>query len=181
MDNRILLQKWKEYRYDIYKKLNNTVEQEKLGRELLLKGNFKYYEDLKELNKDNFEMFYKEIIKTLKSSRYVSLSNAYINIILKEDDKKEILEFIKKNHDYIESYIDRVAIDFREEALNLYKNYIVDRSELANNRNMYKNICDSIKRYEKLFGRENSLDIINEFMSRYHRRPAFIDELNKVK
>lgn len=181
MDNRILLQKWKEYRYDIYIKLNNTVEQEKLGRELLLKGNFKYYEDLKELNKDNFEMFYKEIIKTLKSSRYVSLSNAYINIILKEDDKKEIFEFIKKNPSYIESYIDRVVVDFKDESMELYKKYIIDRAELATNRNMYKNVCDSIKRYKKFFGIENSLEIIDEFMSRYHRRPAFIDELNKVK
>ena len=180
-NNNILSDKWKEYRYNIYKQLNNTTEQEKLGRELLFRGYFKYYADLKDLNKDDFDSFYKEIINSFKSSANMYASMLYLKIILKENDTNRILDYLKKNPYIVEEYVDRIAYDYKDEAEELYKNYIFDHAEKSSNRKMYKSVCASIKRYRKLFDSESTSEIINKLLNTYNRRPAFVDELKKLK
>ena len=180
-DNNILVNEWKERRYDIYKNFNKIKEQEKLGKELLLKGNYKYYEDLKEFHKDDHQAFYKEIVNEFKNIKNMERSHAYLSIIVEENDSREILEFIKKDHYYIENYIEYVIDDFKDEAEELYKEWILDKSKQSRNRNMYKNVCSSIKRFNKLLGKDGALKIKNELLDTYKRRPAFIDELQKIK
>ncbi|MBK6375382.1 MAG: hypothetical protein IPF67_20530 [Saprospiraceae bacterium] len=42
--------KWKEIRYEAYKKLSLKAEQARLAKELLFDGQFEYYQELKDLN-----------------------------------------------------------------------------------------------------------------------------------
>ena len=46
---------------------------------------------------------------------------------------------------------------------------------------MYKSVCASINRYRKLFDSESTSEIINKLLNTYNRRPAFVDELKKLK
>lgn len=180
-DSNILVNKWKECRYNIYKTFNKIDEQEKLGRELILKGYYKYYKDLKEIHKNDHEVFYTEIINEFKSIKNMDRSMAYLSIIIEENDSKEILDFITNEPFYIEAYIEYVINDFKDESEELYKKYILNKAKQSNKRSMYKSVCSSIKRFNKLLGKDGALKIRNELLDKYKRKPAFIDELKKVK
>jgi hypothetical protein len=45
----------------------------------------------------------------------------------------------------------------------------------------YKRVCKIIKRYKKIAGREKTKEIINVLGAIYRRRPAFLDEMGKIK
>ena len=62
-----LVTNWKKFRYTAYKFLSLKEEQQKLAKELFLKGDFDYYKDLKELNLENYEEFYTTLKQELKS------------------------------------------------------------------------------------------------------------------
>lgn len=173
--------KWKKLRYEAYKKSLNIESQKELGKELLLEGNFDYYEDLKELEKNNFKEFYENIKKDFKKKRF--LSQIFISIILKENDLDELMEVVLKDNSYIENYGEILSKKFNDEVCKVYKKYILNRAEptYAKSRKDYQKVCRLIKKSKKIIGNENFINIIEELMDLYKRKPAFIDELNKLK
>ena len=42
-------------------------------------------------------------------------------------------------------------------------------------------MCAIIKRYKKIAGKDNVKEIVSELKDKYAKRPAFIDELDKIK
>jgi hypothetical protein len=51
----------------------------------------------------------------------------------------------------------------------------------ASNRGDYKKVCSYIKAYKKAFGVIHSHKLVGELKQKYPRRPAFLDELGKIK
>lgn len=179
--NRTYLRNWKEIRYKIYGYLNKMLEKESLAREMLLDGYEHYYDDLKKMHKDDFDDFYKDIITELRKKKALGYSKPYLYVILKENDKAEIMDYVRKNPFYIEQYIDKINKYYEEEAETIYKNYILKNAEGASERKSYKRVCSSIKKYKRLYGYEKTSEIIMFLHNRYRRRTAFMDELGKIK
>ena len=50
----------------------------------------------------------------------------------------------------------------------------------ANNRDLYKHVCSNIKLLVEFGGKSEADDIITEFKSRYPRRPAMLEELDRL-
>ncbi|EPY2278994.1 SWIM zinc finger family protein [Clostridium sporogenes] len=176
-----LLTKWKEIRYIAYKELSMKEEQQKLARELLLDGNFLYYRELKKLTTEDKEAFYNRLKQELKNFRGWQQRNIYLKVIEEENDLDEIMKFVRKNPEDIETYANMLVDKFKYEVIEVYKKYIKLEASCSSNRKGYQRVCEIIKRYEKIAGKENQQEMINELSVFNRRRPAFIDELSKVK
>jgi len=119
-----LVSKWKKFRYTAYKFLSLKEEQQALAKELLFNGDFEYYRDLKELAAENQDSFYKDLKNELKVKKGWYIDQVFLKLILEENDLEELLEFVRKDPSYIEDYADKLVKTFKEEVIEIYKNYI---------------------------------------------------------
>lgn len=175
-----LVNVWKKERYEAYKKLSLKDEQDKLGRELLLSGNFEYYEELKSLHKGNEKNLYNEILREIKDNRVRYWNNVYLELIIYEGDLEEILNFTRNNPIYIERFADMLINDYREDVIKIYRDYIFQELKLASNRKKYRQICESIKKIGELTTNKEVEKLIDELSLLHSNRPALLDELNKI-
>ena len=180
-ENRYYINEWKEEKYKIYDTLNKYDEKEKLAREMLLNGDVKYYDELKKMHKDDFKEFYKGLIVELRKRKVFGYAHVYLSVILRENDRAEIMDYVRKNPMYIEQYVDRIKKDYKDETEIIYKKYILDSAKGASKRTSYSRICDSIKKYKRLYGKEKADEIIIFLRENYRRKPAFMEELNEIK
>lgn len=175
-----LVLKWKEIRYEVYKKLLLKVEQEKLAKELLFDGNFEYYKELKDLNAKREKTFYNNLKRELKTSKELRVRRMYISLIEEENDLDEILNFVKKNPNSIEGYIDILKYNFKDEVVAIYEKYILNLATYASNRDAYKDICRKLVRYKNVAGKDKQDEVKNILKNLYKKRPAFMDEIGKI-
>ena len=70
---------------------------------------------------------------------------------------------------------------FKEEVNDIYKEYIKSTVSTSSNRRDYQGVCYQITRFKKFSGKQMQMELINELMELYRKRPAFIDELGKIK
>jgi len=177
-----LVSRWKKFRYTAYKSLSLIEEQQTLAKELLLHdGDLVYYEDLKELAVENQEEFYNNLKHELKMRKGWNADHLFLKLIDKENDLEELLAFVRDDPSYIESYAEKLAEHFKDETIDIYKEYIKSAADDSSNRKNYQAVCYKIKKYKKLAGKPKQLELINELMSEYRKRPAFVDELEKIK
>lgn len=176
-----LISKWKRIRYIAYKELSMKEEQEELAKDLLFRGDFEYYRDLKELAKGDKVTFYNSLKQELKKKNGWVGREIYLKLIREENDLDEIMEFVRENPSYIETYGEMLIDKFRDEVIEVYKKYIKLSADSSSNRRAYQGVCVLLKRYKKLAGEKNQKSMINELSALYMRRPAFIDELSKIK
>ncbi|MCM3764956.1 SWIM zinc finger domain-containing protein [Neobacillus niacini] len=176
-----LVTSWKKFRYEAYKELSRKEEQEKLAKELLLVGDFDYYVELRELADGNQTEFYTNIKQELKNGNGWSAKRMYLELIDKENDIDEMMDFVRNNPSNIESYAERLVDRFRDEVIEIYKEHIKVEGKHSSNRRAYQNICKKLKKYKAIAGKENQADLVKELMHLYKKRPAFLDELGKIR
>jgi hypothetical protein len=176
-----LISKWKKYRYIAYKFLSLKEEQQLLAKELLYAGDFEYYQDLKELAKENQGEFYTNLKAEMKTKKGGNKSRIFLRLIEEENDLEEILAFVRDNPRYIEDYAEKLAKPFKEDVIEIYKIFIHSAARTSSNRRDYQGLCQIIKRYKKIAGKPKQVEAINELKNLYKKRPAFIDELEKIK
>ncbi|WP_310199293.1 hypothetical protein [Neobacillus niacini] len=175
-----LLSNWKKYRYRAYQFLSLKEEQQVLAKELLFAGDFEYYHDLKELGNENQGEFYTNIKQELKTKKGWN-TRIFLRMIEEENDLEEILAFVRDNPRYIEDYAEKLVKLFKEDVIEIYKTFIHSAARTSSNRRDYQGVCQIIKRYKKIAGKPKQVEAINELMGLYKKRPAFIDELEKIK
>lgn len=176
-----LVSKWKKIRYLAYKGLSLKEEQEKLAKELLFKGDFEYYKELKELAEGDKSVFYSSLKNEMKKERDWRITDMFRRLIEEENDLDEIMEFVRRNPERIETYAEMLLDQHKEEVIEIYMEIIKSSAKSSSNRKEYKVVCRKIKAYEKIAGKQNQTDLINELRNMYLKRPAFIDELGKIK
>ncbi|KYD11534.1 hypothetical protein MXL46_04845 [Heyndrickxia sporothermodurans] len=91
------------------------------------------------------------------------------------------MEYVKDNTRYIEEYAEKLVKHYKEEVIEIYKEYIKDTARTSSNRRDYQGVCHKIRRYKKIVGKPKQLELINELIALYRKRPAFLDELGKIK
>ena len=175
-----LILKWKQIRYLAYKELSMKDDQRNLAKELLFQGKFEYYKELKELAEDKIS-FYNNLKKELKVKEYWQSKSMFLQIILEEKDLDEIMGYVRENPRSIESYAEILMDKFKDETIEIYKKYIKFEASRASNRSHYKNVCGIIKKYKKIAGKQSQTPIINELTALYRKKPAFLDELSRIK
>ena len=175
-----LILKWKQIRYLAYKELSMKDDQRNLAKELLFQGKFEYYKELKELAEDKIS-FYNNLKKELKVKEDWQSKSMFLQIILEEKDLNEVMGYVRENPTSIDSYAEILMDKFKDEVIEIYKKYIKFEASRAANRSHYKNVCGIIKKYKKIAGKQSQIPIINELIALYRKKPAFLDELSRIK
>lgn len=170
-----LILQWKQWRYEAYKQAGNENDQIKLGHELISKGIFEYYIDLKKLSGPNFNYFY----ESLKKQLALENSNSYSKLITTENDIEAIAAYVEKRPHEIESYLEYLMETHSELAIRLFASNIQLDAAKSNNRKQYQEVCRTIRRFAIIAGIDAGKSIAAELKSTYKRRPAFVDELDK--
>ncbi|WP_374724240.1 SWIM zinc finger family protein [Calidifontibacillus erzurumensis] len=175
-----LVWKWKKYKLQAYERLGNVEKQRKLMLEFLFNNEFSYYAKLKELtNPYEWERVLQDILIHFEKQPYIK--SAYLEILLEEKMYGKLLEYCKRNISSIEIYYQYLLDDYFEEVNGIFKQYIESIAEQASDRKKYKSVCKVIKTYKKVFGDIQGQAIISHLKQKYKRRPAFVDELGKIK
>jgi hypothetical protein len=175
-----LILKWKQMRYKAYKELDLKDNQRNLAKELLFEGKFEYYKELKELAEDKIS-FYDNLKKELKVKEDWHSKSMFLQIILGENDLNEIMGYVRENPSSIDSYADILMDKFKDEVIEIYKKYIKFEASRASNRSHYKSVCAIIRKYKKIAGKQSQIPLVNELIALYRKKPAFLDELSRIK
>jgi hypothetical protein len=91
------------------------------------------------------------------------------------------MDYVRENLTSMDSYAEILMDKFKDEVIEIYKKYIKFEASRASNRSHYKNVCAIIKKYKRIAGKQSQTPIINELIALYRKKPAFLDELSKIK
>ncbi len=175
-----LVFKWKKFRYQAYEYLSLKEEQQALAMDLFLNGKFDYYHDLKKLAADS-DALYHNLKNELKSKSGWSYRELFQQLIETENDAEEMLEYIKRSPEDIEEYAEKLFEYRKDEVIEIYIEHIKSAASIAANRRAYQVVCDKNKNFKKLADKEVQEKLINELIVLYRKKPAFADELGKIK
>ena len=174
-----LVSKWKNFRYAAYKALSLTREQKLLAKDLFMNGDFDFYHELKALAKDS-DQFYVQLKQELQKHSGWQAKRLFQQLIEEEKDIAELMEFVRVYPDCIEKYANYLVDVYQEDIQQIYKEHIKMTANRASNRKGYQDVCQMIRRYERVVGQQLEQEIVNELRNSYRRKPAFVDELSKV-
>lgn len=169
-----------EYRYRAYELMGDIEKQKQLAHELIFKNEYEYYNKLKGLYTiGEWENVLTAIVEKFEQRAYYP--STYLSIIKAENMTGKILEYCKREPYHLaDLYPDIIASHF-DEVNELFIDYINRNAAEANERRKYKGVCKLIKTYNKACGANQTQQIIEELKQKYPRRPAFLDELQKLK
>lgn len=176
-----LVKDWKMFRYAAYQKQGLPKEQKQLAKDLFMGGDFFYYEDLKKFAGANFDSFYQQLKEELRPGRDWRQRELFLTLIETEQDNQELLAVVQKQPPLIEAYADRLYKLYPDEVETMYRTYIEALSKPVANRNRYKDIFRKISHYQKVAGVEKKNVLVSKLKEQYRKRPAFLDELTKMR
>ncbi|QGU00416.1 hypothetical protein SYNTR_1822 [Candidatus Syntrophocurvum alkaliphilum] len=104
----------------------------------------------------------------------------YLKLILEENDLDALIEFVRDDPSRIEEFAYLLNDRFSEEVVDLYKIHIRTKANNSSKRTDYRGVCEILKRYRKIAGKDKQKDMVNELKINYKNKPAFIDELSKI-
>jgi hypothetical protein len=179
-DYRGLVHEWKEYRYQAYEWLGDVEGQRHLGKELLFENEFKYFQKLKGLySTGEWEDVLKEIVDGFKRQKYQP--SAYVSILIQENLTAELLSYCQKHVLTITEYYPYLIKDHLKEVNDVFIQYINESADEATDRKKYRKVCTLIKTYKQACGTISSHHLISELREKHKRRPAFLEELARIR
>jgi len=175
---------FKHYRFKAYVGERDVERQKELAKEFLLNGDFGYYDKLKALySKDDWLKVLEEVLLKVKHSTHHSYYDGegiYVKIVIAEGLNERLLEFCEENVSTITRYLSILLPLFPDEADKIFTNHIYRSAKKASSRPQYMDVCRIILLYEKSFSKK-ATDIKNDLTELYKRRPAFMDELKRIR
>ena len=178
-----LISKWKNLRYKIYEDTGNTADQKKLAYEFTIDGKFDYYIKLRNLYAESEEdtgEWYQIFEDILASVTAPYPKNIYTQILIYENMKPELLDYCKERSSFIADYYTYLLPDYESEVSEIFAEYLRQKANQASARSQYREVCNLIKKYITACGRSNAVKLVKEFKLLYAKRPAFVDELERV-
>ena len=171
---------WNNMLYDIYKTANNTEKQIAQAKKLLLMGNEKFWEVLKQIYKEcgAWNENYESLLDELKDSKRTV---CYRSVLISENEKKRLLEDVMENPYDLFYYGKYLIKENPEQVYELCYKEISESCAQAKDRREYKKITKNIAQLIKWKGNDTAKSLIEELKQRYPRKPALLDELEKVE
>lgn len=175
-----IVHKWKKYQLQAYEGLGDIKRQQEFMLEFLYGNEFSYYARLKQLYQpDEWGEVLQKILKTLENEPY--LSSVYLEILKVEKLNDKLLQYCIRYPSSIQDLYPYLMQDYSVEVNELFKKHIETVAEQASDRKKYKNVCSLIKAYNKVCGDHPVYRMIDDLKQIYRRRPAFVDELEKLE
>ena len=172
---------WNNMLYDIYKTANNRGKSKSAqSKKLLLMGNEKFWGVLKQIYKKcgAWNENYESLLDELKNSRRTV---CYRSVLISENEKKRLLEDVMENPYDLFYYGKYLVGEYPSRYMSLCYKEISESCAQAKDRREYKKITKNIAQLIKWKGNDTAKSLIEELMQRYPRKPALLDELEKVE
>lgn len=171
---------WNNILFHIYEESGNIDKQIVQAKKILFFGNGSFWDVLKEIysKKGIWEMQKAQLLEELKNSRKTI---CYRGILVKENEKRRLLNDLTENPFDIFYYGQFLVKDYPEQIYALCVNDIKKSCAQAADRRMYRKVCKCIKQLIEWNGRDYARELITELKQTYLRKPALIDELEKVE
>lgn len=171
---------WNNMLYDIYRTGNNREKQIAQAKKLLLMGNEKFWGVLKQIYKacGTWNENYKRLLDELKDSKRTV---CYRSVLISENEKKRLLEDVMENPYDLFCYGKYLVKEYPGQIYELCYKEISESCAQAKDRREYKKITKNIAQLIKWKGNDTAKSLIEELKQRYPRKPALLDELEKVE
>jgi len=166
--------------YDIYKTANSTEKQITQAKKLLLMGNEKFWDVLKQIYKKcgAWNENYESLLDELKDSKRTV---CYRSVLISENEKKRLLDDVMENPYDLFYYGKYLVKEYPEQVYELCYKEISESCAQAKDRREYKKITKNIAQLIKWKGNDTAKLLIEELKQRYPRKTALLDELEKVE
>lgn len=123
--------------------------------------------------------------KTLRSelAEHPKIKNryTYIQFLIQEKMTQSLFDVCKSDQSRILELFPHLINDFSDEAAEMFKDATVKEAKTLDSRNAYHSLCRTIKQYDKLYGNDKMMQIIDILKINHKPQPAFIDALRKIK
>lgn len=175
-----LVDKWMHYRLQAYEKLGDVDHKKKLMLLFLYQGDYDYYEKLRNLyHPEEWGKVFREIIAHFEQD--ARPKNAYVKILIQEEMYEKLLNYCNNYPPEIESLHPYLKKVYPDEVCRIFTVFIEDEAEHSSNRSHYRQVCHKIRTFKKVCGKEAARALISKLEDTYVRRPAFIDELTRIR
>lgn len=179
--HRGLVDNWKQMRYIIYEKKNDLSALKSLAAKFVREGKFDYYVKLKALH-DEAEDWPKTLENLLwELDDGIYRQGIYVQILIHEHKKPLLLAYAKKHVHEIVGLHSHLLPEFKPEVADMLRQHILRIAESSSNRKEYQQVCEVLKVLRKVRGSKETVELRDELLRLYHKRPAFADELRKVR
>ncbi|MDR2870222.1 MAG: hypothetical protein LBV04_07220 [Deferribacteraceae bacterium] len=105
----------------------------------------------------------------------------YTKILLIEKEYERLFAFCCSNLSKITEFAAAFPNEYKESTEKLYTKFIWQATANATGRASYKIICRYLKDFGKLYGKDKANELVQQLKAQYRNRPAFVDELEKLK
>lgn len=176
-----LVKKWKERRFEIYQLEKQLDKMRTVSRELALSGEFTYYQKLKALyDATEWAQIYPDILAAFaKQSGY--MRNIYTDVIVEEKEWGKLLVYVQQNPYRVLDFYQQLLADYREQVYEIFSGLILREAAHSNKRSDYQRVCSHLRLLVKIGGSNIVIELVKQLTFEYMRRPAFHEELQKVK
>ena len=181
-----LAKEWYDWMLKIAQAQKDTPKILEYARYLLV-DNFRneqdYYQILKEnVKPEEWDAVINAIVQEIKMKKRWYDSGLIGNIYIREEKWDKLWEMVKENPDLstIERYETYLSKLYSDEIADLYANQILDYLDHNMSRDHYQTACRYIRRMIKLGGKEKADKLIAQLRTLYARRPALMQELDRI-
>ena len=181
-----LAKEWYDWLLKIAQEQNDTPKIIEYARYLLI-DNFRneqdYFQVLKEhVKPEEWEAFVDGIVSEIKAKRRWYDTGLVGTIYIREEKWDKLWEMVKENPTLstIEQYESYLSKHYADEMVDLYAGRILDYLERNMGRDHYQTACRYIRRMIKLGGKAKANNLIAQLRTLYAKRPALMEELDRV-
>lgn len=117
----------------------------------------------------------------MKPKRSTVYTTTYTSILIEENEWEKLLSHVTKQPNRILQYYRDLMPHYPNQVYELFAKVILHESVRAGSREHYQQVCSHLKLLGKIGAKQLALDLTNELLDKYPRKPAFRDELLKVR
>lgn len=171
---------WQFLLYQIYRDWGQRDKQIGQARTLAALGEPKFYQTAKDLLTEDgrWQEEYPKFREELKVSLPVY---TYMEILKEEGETGLLMEQVRLHPDMVFQYGAVLAPQYGDEVFGLCSSAIRKASKGISNRKHYQRLCELLQSLIKFGGSRYAQILINELYEAYPRRPALLEELERVE
>ncbi|RLL43586.1 hypothetical protein D8M04_11700 [Oceanobacillus piezotolerans] len=175
------VKKWKQYRLQVYELQENIEKQQEILLEFVYDNEYEAYRKLKELySPEEWAKVSEEIFEVFENqSGY--LPHVYEYIAKAENRSDKILKYCEKSPSTVSELYPYLIDDYADRVEEIFITYIQTEAENAANRKQYRSVCKKLRTLKIACGKERFTTLVQELKEIYQRKPAFVNELEKVE
>jgi hypothetical protein len=171
-----LVDMWKMYKYKAYEGLGDIQNQRKLALEFVFGNKDEFYFILKDhYTNEEWKHVLGEIVEAFEKMSYQP--EIFVEILIRENLVSNLLEYCMKNKSRIVRLYQHLLEKYPDEVNGIFKEYIENTANEANERRKYKEVCKIISTYKKACGTKKAEELIAVLKKQHIRRLDFLDEL----